>query len=280
MSCRDARRHPSVQEELGADIGRAFSVRGFHWERGKRARTAVVPAAAYLPATFEARTEGWAKAAASTPSIAWIETRYGNVLRRAGRDRRTPAALAFFQSDRRRGTQPGRPGGTIEPLTEWLLAASPTKSQAAYEHFLGLLSGRPRVVITDSDNAIGGAVATALPRQDAAPPEHARRVAPWPLAARPTARCARGGRGRRGEGRESSPRAQPGVRLIGDRHRIAAAVTGEVVFFATDIDVVEDDHPDRRFVVALCLCASPRSTPAGSADRATRPRSSGWRGHC
>jgi hypothetical protein len=57
-------------------------VRGFHWERGKRARTAVVPAAAYLPATLEGRTDGGAKAAASTPSIAWIETRYGNVLRR------------------------------------------------------------------------------------------------------------------------------------------------------------------------------------------------------
>jgi hypothetical protein len=52
------------------------------------------------------------------------------------------------------------------------------------------------------------------------------------------------------------------VRLIGDRHRIAAAVTGEVVFLATDIDVVEDDHPDRRFVVALCLC-EPEVDPGG-----------------
>jgi hypothetical protein len=52
------------------------------------------------------------------------------------------------------------------------------------------------------------------------------------------------------------------VRLIGDRDRIAAAVTGEVVFFATDIDVVEEDHPDRRFVVALCLC-EPEVDPGG-----------------
>lgn len=135
-------------------------MRGFHWERGKRARTAVVPAAAYLPATFEARTEGWAKAAASTPSIAWIETRYGNVLGRPGRDRRTPAALAFFQCDRRRGTQPGRPGRDDRAADRMAVAAAPTKNQAAYEHFLGLLPGRPQVVITDSDNAIGGAVAT------------------------------------------------------------------------------------------------------------------------
>jgi hypothetical protein len=78
ISCRDARGQAPVQEELGPDIGRASSVCGFHWERGKRARTAVVPAAAYLPARLEDRTEGWAKAAASTTSIAWIETRYGN----------------------------------------------------------------------------------------------------------------------------------------------------------------------------------------------------------
>jgi hypothetical protein len=153
MSCRDARGQAPVQEELGPDIGRAFSVRGFHWERGKRARTAVVPAAAYLPAALEARTEGWGKAAASTPSIAWIETRYGNVLGRPGRDRRTPAALAFFQCDRRRGTQPGRPGRDDRAADRMAVAAAPTKNQAAYEHFLGLPPGRPQVVITDSDNA-------------------------------------------------------------------------------------------------------------------------------
>jgi hypothetical protein len=121
MSCRDARRHPPVQEELGPDIGRAFSVRGFHWERGKRARTAVVPAAAYLPATFEARTEGWAKAAASTPSIAWIETTAtssGAPDATVARRRRSPAFKVIAAVGRNRAGQ----GGTIEPLTEWLLA--------------------------------------------------------------------------------------------------------------------------------------------------------------
>jgi hypothetical protein len=34
------------------------------------------------------------------------------------------------------------------------------------------------------------------------------------------------------------------------------------VFLATDIDVVADDHPDRRFVVALCLC-EPEVDPGG-----------------
>jgi hypothetical protein len=138
------------------------------------------------------------------------------------RRRRSPSFTVIAAVGRNRAGQ----GGTIEPLTEWLLAASPTKNQAAYEHFLGLLPGRPQVVITDSDNAIGGAVPPRCRARPAAPPSTPGRVAPWPLAARPTARCARGGRGRRGEGRESSPRAQPGVRPIGDRHRIAAAVTG------------------------------------------------------
>ena len=245
----------------------------------KGARTAVVPAAAYLPAALEARTEGWGKAAASTPSIAWIETRYGNVLGRPGRDRRTPAALAFFQCDRRRGTQPGRPGRDDRAADRMAVAAAPTKNQAAYEPFWGCCPAGRR---SSSPTRTTRSVAPSPPRCRARTPRRPStpgRVAPWPLAARPTARCARGGRGRRGEGRDSSPRAQPGVRLIRDRHRIAAAVTGEVVFFATDIDVVEDDHPDRRFGVALS-CASPRSTPARSADRATRPRSSGSRGHC
>ena len=207
MRCRDARGQAPVQEELGPDIGRAFSVRGFHWERGKRARTAVVPAAAYLPAALEARTEGWGKAAASTPSIAWIETRYGNVLRRSGRDRRTPAALAFFRCDRRRGTQPGRPGRDDRAADRMVVGGLSHQESGCIRALLGLLPGRPQVVITDSDNAIGGAVATALPRQDAAPPEHA--WASGTLAARCAADCsvrARRARPARGGARLKSSR--------------------------------------------------------------------------
>ena len=124
------------------------------------------------------------------------------------RRRRSPSFKVIAAVGRNRAGQ----GATIEPLTEWLLAASPTKNQAAYEHFLGLRTTR--------------SVAPSPPRCRAGTPRRPStpgRVAPWPLAARPTARCARGGRGRRGEGRKSSPRAQPGVRLTGDRHRIAAA---------------------------------------------------------
>lgn len=85
------------QEELGPQVGRAISVRGYRWERGKRVRTAVVPAAAYMPAKLEDRADGWAKAAGAVAGISWIEPRYGDVLKREKGDRRTPAALAFFR---------------------------------------------------------------------------------------------------------------------------------------------------------------------------------------
>jgi hypothetical protein len=85
------------QEALGPEIGKAITVRGFRWERGKRRRTNVCPAKAYLPATLEDRSDGWSKAAGTVPGLAWIETGYANVLRRAKGDRRRHAALSFFR---------------------------------------------------------------------------------------------------------------------------------------------------------------------------------------
>jgi Domain of unknown function (DUF3883) len=95
---RDEQVERDEQEELGRDIGRAISVRGFRWERGKRTRMAVTPAQAYLPARLEDRRDGWAKAAGATQGLHWIETRYGRLLKRPARgDRRTPGALGFFR---------------------------------------------------------------------------------------------------------------------------------------------------------------------------------------
>jgi hypothetical protein len=85
------------QTSLGPLIGKAISVRGFRWERGKRVRMQVAPAEAYLPAKVEDRPDGWAKAAGAVPSLAWIEPSYVKTLRRARGDRRAPAALAFFR---------------------------------------------------------------------------------------------------------------------------------------------------------------------------------------
>jgi hypothetical protein len=147
------------------------------------------------------------------------------------RRRRSPSFNVIAAVGRNRAGQ----GGMIEPLTEWLLAASPTKNQAAYEHFLGLLPGRPQVVTTDSDNAIGGAVATALPRQDAAPPEHA--WASGTLAARCAADCsvrarrarpARGGarlKSSRPTGCASHPRPPPDRRRGHRRGRVLRTLT-------------------------------------------------------
>jgi hypothetical protein len=42
------------------------------------------------------------------------------------------------------------------------------------------------------------------------------------------------------------------VRTIFHRHRIAA-LAAERVYYASHIEVLEPDHPERRFVAALCL---------------------------
>jgi hypothetical protein len=42
------------------------------------------------------------------------------------------------------------------------------------------------------------------------------------------------------------------VRTIIHRHRIAA-LAAERVYYASHIEVLEPDHPERRFVAALCL---------------------------
>lgn len=42
------------------------------------------------------------------------------------------------------------------------------------------------------------------------------------------------------------------MRTINHRHRIAALAT-ERVYYAAHIEVLEPDHPERRFVAALCL---------------------------
>ena len=44
----------------------------------------------------------------------------------------------------------------------------------------------------------------------------------------------------------------PHVRPIVHRHRIAA-LAAERVYYASHIEVLEPDHPERRFVAALCL---------------------------
>jgi hypothetical protein len=56
----------------------------------------------------------------------------------------------------------------------------------------------------------------------------------------------------------------PDVRAIIHRHRIAA-LAAERVYYASHIEVLEPDHPERRFVAALCLYS--RAVDTGRAGR-------------
>jgi hypothetical protein len=88
---------PDDQDEVGARLGRAIGVKGFRWERGKRVRMTVPLGLAYLPRHLDDRPEGWAKAAAKTPGLLWIEAKYADVLKRTSRGRKRPAGLAFLR---------------------------------------------------------------------------------------------------------------------------------------------------------------------------------------
>jgi hypothetical protein len=64
--------------------------------------------------------------------------------------------------------------------------------------------------------------------------------------------------------RASIPTAD--VRSIIHRRRIAA-LAAERVYYASHIEVLEPDHPERRFVAALCLCS--HAVDPGEAGRAS-----------
>jgi hypothetical protein len=70
----------------------------------------------------------------------------------------------------------GRP---LEPPRVWRLEASPVKDAAAFERFCGALGGRPRVVISDMDNATRLGVANAFADHNGPPPD--MRIGEWHL---------------------------------------------------------------------------------------------------
>jgi hypothetical protein len=76
----------SERATLGMAIGRRVRIDGFHWVNGKRVRGRVVPGKSYLPTAISQETRGWAQAAGTTPGLAWIDSRYIRVLRRASRE--------------------------------------------------------------------------------------------------------------------------------------------------------------------------------------------------
>jgi hypothetical protein len=71
---------PSLQKELGAEVGKAIHVEVHQWISSKRTSTTATPAQAYLSASIEDRKDGWTKAAGRTEGISWIHPRYQDVL--------------------------------------------------------------------------------------------------------------------------------------------------------------------------------------------------------
>jgi hypothetical protein len=77
------------------------------------------------------------------------------------------------------------------------------------------------------------------------------------------------------------------MRLVVDRGRVAdladlaalAALAAERVYYASHVDVLEADHPGRRFVAALSSTATP-STPDAPVAPRTRERLRPSRGRC
>jgi hypothetical protein len=77
------------------------------------------------------------------------------------------------------GRDPAVNGRPLEPLRVWRLEASPVKDAAAFERFCGALGGRPRVVISDMDNATRLGVANAFADHNGPPPD--MRIGEWHL---------------------------------------------------------------------------------------------------
>lgn len=72
---------PSLAEELGSEIGKAVLLRGTTWVRDRQVSRLVRPAEAYL------RRTSWARAAAKTEGLLWLDSRYARLLRPRGGSR-------------------------------------------------------------------------------------------------------------------------------------------------------------------------------------------------
>lgn len=68
--------------QLGAGVGLAITVEGFHFAGTKRAKVKVhiSPSDAYLPRSLDSEPDSFAVAAAETPKICWIAPRYTKLL--------------------------------------------------------------------------------------------------------------------------------------------------------------------------------------------------------
>ena len=70
---------PEERAVIGRGVGSNIALSGFTWEAGKKSPTPVRPSEAYLPSAID-KTGGWPTAAAQTPELRWVDTRYRTVL--------------------------------------------------------------------------------------------------------------------------------------------------------------------------------------------------------
>lgn len=90
VALRDALQkvHPTRQKELGSRIGLNIEVPGMRYSFGGEVeRLPVCPAEAYLPAVIDRETNSFARAAAKTPGLLWIDPVFEKTLKRAAKDR-------------------------------------------------------------------------------------------------------------------------------------------------------------------------------------------------
>ena len=72
---------PAERSELGADVGRAVSLKAYTYDRRDRRIISARPADAYLPRAVDREPDSFAEAARETPGLVWLSARYARVLR-------------------------------------------------------------------------------------------------------------------------------------------------------------------------------------------------------
>jgi hypothetical protein len=73
------------QRRLGPLLGASIQLRGYEYDDSEvKVPGFVRPVDAYLPAAIDRETESFARAAATTPGLVWIDTSYARVLKRTG----------------------------------------------------------------------------------------------------------------------------------------------------------------------------------------------------
>jgi hypothetical protein len=113
------------QRDLGPRIGRNIELRAFSYGKGGRTEGWKRPTDTYLPSAIDRETGSFARAAASTPGLWWLDGRYAQLLRRLGGRRELGAQRFLVKLGA--ATQPRlmRPANEVVPWRRDTRPASP-----------------------------------------------------------------------------------------------------------------------------------------------------------